>query len=126
MKQLQEYETRKGNKLIFKQQGSDIPALGSKVFSVLKETTEKSKLIKKKEIGNIIDVFGPVKNPWIVVNLNKDYPFDFTKNDFLWQKLSKFTKDYKKESKFGKSYPKKNQNMNDYSRKNKEKRNYKS
>ena len=93
MKILEIYETRKGNKLIFKQNSSDIPSIGSLVFSEIanKKDESENKKGKQKEIGTIIDVFGPVKEPWVVVNLNNDYSYDFTKSNFYWKKYDKKT-----------------------------------
>ena len=91
MKTLELFESKKGNKLIFRQHSSDIPSLGSVVL-IEKENfkNKQSKERKYSEIGKIIDVFGPVKEPWIVVNLFKTTVMSFENSTFFWYKESDF------------------------------------
>lgn len=116
MKILEHYEQRKGNKLIFKQTISDIPSIGSVVLAELKPNQDsKSSTGKQQEIGTIIDVFGPVKEPWVVVNLKKDFKYDFTKNNFYWLKYSKnksFNKKKSKKNRKGSEKRNKGKNVN--------------
>ncbi len=104
MKSLETFEHKKGNKLIFRQHTSDIPSLGSIVL-VEKDYQKRDNSKDKKfsEIGKIIDVFGPVKEPWVVVNLFKDLQIPFESSAYFWQKEQHFKKkpfkDFKKSKK---------------------------
>lgn len=93
MKVLETFEHKKGNKLIFRQHTSDIPSLGSLVL-VEKDNPKKDNSKEKKlsEIGKIIDIFGPVKEPWVVVNLFKDMELQTDDNSFYWKKEQQFKK----------------------------------
>lgn len=101
MKVLEKFEHKKANKLIFRQQTSDIPSLGSVVL-VEKDSKKHGNTKEKKfsEIGKIIDVFGPVKDPWVVVNLFKDKEQSYDTASFYWKKDQQFKKkpykDFKK------------------------------
>lgn len=97
MKLLEKYESKKGNKLIFKQSSSDIPSLGSLVF--LEKQNQKSTNQKYKEIGKIIDVFGPVKEPWVVVNLSRELEIPTENINFYWKKKEQFKKHFPKTEK---------------------------
>lgn len=99
MKNLENFENKKGNKLIFRQRTSDIPSLGS---SVLVEKPSNSREKKYSEIGKIIDVFGPVKEPWVVVNLFKDKDLDYTNFSFYWRKQEQFKKKFSRDKGFRK------------------------
>ena len=94
MKILEKFENKKGNKLIFRQNTSDIPSLGS---SVLLENPSSSKNKKFTEIGKIIDIFGPVKDPWVVVNLFKDKEIQYENQVFYWKKKDQFKKNFSKD-----------------------------
>lgn len=109
MKVLEKFENKKGNKLIFRQTSSDIPSLGSSVL--LERSNKNSHSSKNKnytEIGKIIDIFGPVKEPWIVVNLFNDKELQYENEVFYWRKKDhfkkKFSRDEKKGSKENKKY----------------------
>ena len=99
MKLLGQLENKKGNKLIFKSDTSDIPALGSIALQEKKQQQAKGK--NYDEIGKIIDVFGPVKNPWIVVHLRNEKLSIDQSNTFYWNKTSSFKKDYKNKKNYG-------------------------
>ena len=97
MKILEKFENKKGNKLIFRQNTSDIPSLGSSVL--LEKSTQTSTSSKNKkytEIGKIIDIFGPVKDPWVVVNLFSDKELQYDKLVFYWKKKDHFKKNFSK------------------------------
>ncbi len=104
MKLLETYENKKGNKLIFRQRTSDIPSLGS-IVVIEKENPKGSHSKEKKfsDIGKIIDIFGPVKEPWVVVNLFKDKELHYQNLEFFWKKEQNFKnkgpKDFKKNRK---------------------------
>lgn len=104
MKVLETFEHKKGNKLIFRQHTSDIPSLGSIVL-VEKDNQQKAHSKEKNfsDIGKIIDIFGPVKEPWVVVNLFKDIELKPDDNSFYWKKEQQFKKksgkDFRKSSK---------------------------
>lgn len=111
MKVLEKFENKKGNKLIFRQTSSDIPSLGSSVL--IEKQNKNSSSSKNKnyaEIGKIIDIFGPVKDPWVVVNLFNDKELEFENATFYWRKREhfkkKFSKDDKKSSKTGRKFSK--------------------
>ena len=101
MKTLEKFQHKKGNKLIFRQQSSDIPSLGSVVL-LEKEKQDHSNAKNKKysEIGKIIDVFGPVKEPWVVVNLFRDKEINYNDFSFYWKKEEKFIRGSSKDKKF--------------------------
>ena len=66
---------------------------------------KQSKERKYSEIGKIIDVFGPVKEPWIVVILFKNSEMSFENSTFYWKKESDFKKKRLKDKKnFKKKY----------------------
>ena len=98
MKVLEKFESRKGNKLIFRQMTSDIPSLGSLVLFEKQNQRQSQQNGKKySEIGKIIDVFGPVKDPWVVVNLFKDVDLPFDSQTFYWKKEQNFKKRFPKD-----------------------------
>ena len=100
MKLLEKFESKKGNKLIFRQSTSDIPSLGSVVFYEKKNQNQSNQKDKKyREIGKIIDVFGPVKEPWIVVNLSKELEVPFENFTFYWSNNEHSKKRFFKEDK---------------------------
>jgi rRNA processing protein Gar1 len=108
MKILEQFESKKANKLIFRQRTSDLPSLGS-IVAVERNSPQKSHSKEKKysDIGKIIDIFGPVKEPWVVVNLFKSSEMDFNNTVFYWKKEVQFKKkfskgDKNKPKKFGK------------------------
>lgn len=97
MKPLGILQHKTNNKLIFKQTNANVPPLGVPV-SILKTSQQKVR------IGKLIDIFGPVKQPWLVVQLNKkDQQFP-SAIEFFWEKKSKYKQS---SSKF-----KKNKNLN--------------
>ena len=108
MKTLEKFQHKKGNKLIFRQQSSDIPSLGSIVLlEKEKQDHSNSKNKKYSEIGKIIDVFGPVKEPWVVVNLFKDINISYDNTSYFWKKDQQFKKKgFKDNKKFKKRYKK--------------------
>lgn len=100
MKVLEKFENKKGNKLIFRQTTSDIPSLGSSVL--LEKNNKNSSSMKNKnytEIGKIIDIFGPVKEPWVVVNLFNDKELQYENEVFYWRKKEHFKKKFSREDK---------------------------
>ena len=109
MKLLEKYENKKGNKLIFRQQSSDIPSLGS-IVVVEKQNQNRSSSKEKKysEIGKIIDIFGPVKEPWVVVNLFKDTNLSYDSVIYYWKKEQQFKKKGFKDNRKSKKRYKKN------------------
>jgi rRNA processing protein Gar1 len=98
-------EHKKGNKLVFKNITPTIPPIGATVSKV-KLNQDKEKLKQKKvRIGKIIDVFGPVKQPWILAKLNKESTEISTSYEYIWEKKSFVKKKEYKKSHYRKNKP---------------------
>ena len=68
---------RTHGRLIFKSSTAKIPPIGVSVR------------IQKEKIGKISDIFGSIKQPWIVVKLDRPSQFFPSSSEYTWDKKVK-------------------------------------
>lgn len=77
-------EHQKGDRLIFRYPNASIPPIGGVVQGRKKSADSTDQ--RWSTIGTIIDVFGPVKDPWVAVKTRSGEKYDQQSSDFRWQK----------------------------------------
>ena len=105
------------DKLIFKSLSANSPPLGVSV-SKLGKMTNDQKPRHKVKIGKIIDVFGPVNQPWIVVKLQRNLTELSPSTEFIWEKRSQKNQKNLKSSRKGQNQHYKSKKMNFDKKKN--------